>query len=69
MAKEKIEKQINIRNKRASFEYFFLETYTAGIMLMGTEIKSIRQGKVNLEIQRRNALQPRPTSRPQAFVD
>ncbi|WP_044172857.1 SsrA-binding protein SmpB [Flectobacillus major] len=48
MAKEKIEKQINIRNKRASFEYFFLETYTAGIMLMGTEIKSIRQGKVNL---------------------
>jgi SsrA-binding protein len=39
---------INIKNKRASFEYFFLETYTAGIMLMGTEIKSIRQGKVNL---------------------
>ncbi|MFY7829587.1 MAG: SsrA-binding protein SmpB [Flectobacillus sp.] len=48
MGKEKIEKSINIKNKRASFEYFFLETYTAGIMLMGTEIKSIRQGKVNL---------------------
>jgi len=48
MAKEKIEKHIEIRNKRASFEYFFLETYTAGVMLQGTEIKSIRQGKVNL---------------------
>ncbi|MEA5459384.1 SsrA-binding protein SmpB [Arcicella sp. LKC2W] len=48
MAKEKIEKHIEIRNRRASFEYSFLEKYTAGIMLMGTEIKSIRQGKVNL---------------------
>lgn len=48
MAKEKIEKHIEIKNRRASFEYSFLEKYTAGIMLMGTEIKSIRQGKVNL---------------------
>ncbi len=48
MAKEKIEKHIEIKNRRASFEYFFLETYTAGIVLTGTEIKSIRQGKVNL---------------------
>jgi SsrA-binding protein len=48
MAKEKIEKHVEIRNRRASFEYSFLEKYTAGIMLMGTEIKSIRQGKVNL---------------------
>jgi SsrA-binding protein len=46
--KEKIEKHIEIKNRRASFEYFFLENYSAGIMLMGTEIKSIRQGKVNL---------------------
>lgn len=48
MSKEKIEKHIEIKNRRASFEYFFLENYSAGIMLMGTEIKSIRQGKVNL---------------------
>lgn len=48
MAKEKIEKHIEIKNRRASFEYFFLETYTAGLVLTGTEIKSIRQGKVNL---------------------
>ena len=37
-----------IRNKKASFEYFFVETYTAGIVLTGTEIKSIRQGKASL---------------------
>lgn len=47
--KEKIEKNVNIKNKRASFEYQFLDTYIAGIMLTGTEIKSIRQGKVNLQ--------------------
>ena len=39
---------INIKNKRASFEYFFVDTYTAGIVLTGTEIKSIRQGKASL---------------------
>lgn len=39
---------IDISNRRASFEYFFLETYSAGIVLTGTEIKSIRAGKVNL---------------------
>lgn len=39
---------VNIRNKKASFEYFFVETYTAGIVLTGTEIKSIRQGKASL---------------------
>ena len=43
-AKSKIE----IRNKKASFEYEFLETYTAGIVLTGTEIKSIRAGKASL---------------------
>ena len=48
MSKDKIEKNVEIRNRRASFEYSFLEKYTAGIMLMGTEIKSIRQGKINL---------------------
>lgn len=39
---------IQIRNKKASFEYFFVDTYTAGIVLTGTEIKSIRQGKASL---------------------
>lgn len=39
---------IEIRNKRAGYEYFLIDTYTAGIVLTGTEIKSIRDGKVNL---------------------
>ena len=39
---------VNIRNKKASFEYFFIETFTAGIVLTGTEIKSIRLGKASL---------------------
>ena len=41
-------KAVHIKNKRASFEYFIIESYTAGIQLMGTEIKSIREGKVSL---------------------
>ena len=48
MAKQK-EHRVEIRNKRASFDYEFLETYTAGIVLVGTEIKSIRAGKVSLQ--------------------
>ena len=39
---------VQIKNKKASFEYFFVETYTAGIVLTGTEIKSIRMGKASL---------------------
>lgn len=39
---------INIRNKRATFDYELLDTYTAGIVLTGTEIKSIRLGKASL---------------------
>lgn len=39
---------VQIRNKKASFEYFFVDTYTAGIVLTGTEIKSIRMGKASL---------------------
>ena len=39
---------VQIKNKKASFEYFFLDTYTAGIVLTGTEIKSIRLGKASL---------------------
>lgn len=49
-AEEKIRKnsKIQIKNKKASFEYFFIEEYTAGIVLTGTEIKSIRLGKASL---------------------
>ena len=43
-----MQNDINIKNRRASFDYEFLEEYTAGIMLTGTEIKSIRAGKAGL---------------------
>jgi SsrA-binding protein len=43
-----LEKQISIKNKKAFYEYFIDEKYVAGIQLTGTEIKSIRQGKVSL---------------------
>ncbi len=39
---------INIKNKRATFDYDLLDTFTAGIVLTGTEIKSIRLGKASL---------------------
>jgi SsrA-binding protein len=39
---------INIKNKKAAFNYTFVEKYTAGIKLAGTEIKSIRMGKASL---------------------
>ncbi len=44
----KILNKINIENRRARFDYQFLENYTAGMMLTGTEIKSIREGKAGL---------------------
>ena len=44
----KAKSKIQISNRRASFDYEFLETYTAGIQLVGTEIKSIRAGKASL---------------------
>jgi SsrA-binding protein len=40
---------INIRNKRAGFEFELLDKYIAGLVLKGTEIKSIKEGKVNLQ--------------------
>lgn len=46
---KKAAKNITIKNKRASFEYTFLDKYTAGIVLTGTEIKSVRAGKVSLQ--------------------
>ena len=48
MAK-KTDKHINIKNKKASFEYEFIDKFTAGIVLVGSEIKSIKQGKVSLQ--------------------
>ena len=46
--KTKTSGNINIKNKRATFDYEVIDTYTAGIVLTGTEIKSIRQGKAAL---------------------
>lgn len=40
--------QVNIKNRRATFDYEITETYTAGIVLTGTEIKSVREGKASL---------------------
>lgn len=52
MNKEQLElrkkSSVNIKNKKAAFDYFFVDTYTAGIVLTGTEIKSIRMGKASL---------------------
>lgn len=44
----KLAKDINIKNKRATFDYAIGETFTAGLVLTGTEIKSIRMGKASL---------------------
>jgi SsrA-binding protein len=46
--KDRFSKHISIKNRRASFEFHLLETYVAGMVLQGSEIKSIREGKVNL---------------------
>ena len=40
--------KINIKNRKASYEYQFIDTFVAGIMLVGTEIKSIRNNKANI---------------------
>ena len=46
--KQKIHKGVLIPNKRATFDYELLDTYTAGLVLVGTEIKSLRLGKASL---------------------
>ena len=48
MAEKKSNNTVNIKNKRAEHEYFLMDTLTAGIVLTGTEIKSIRNGKAGL---------------------
>ena len=47
MAKQEIKTRITIKNRKAEFEYFLMTKYTAGIVLTGTEIKSIRAGKAS----------------------
>lgn len=51
MAKDKsrFSNNINIKNRKASYEYSFLDKYVAGMQLRGTEIKSIREGKAQLQ--------------------
>ncbi len=44
----KFQKNIDVTNKKAGFEFFFLEKYTAGVVLTGTEVKSIRMNKFNM---------------------
>ena len=46
MSKQRFTNNINIRNRQAAYEYELLDKYVAGIVLTGTEIKSIREGKV-----------------------
>lgn len=48
MADNTIKKTVVIKNRRASFDYIFLDRFKAGIVLTGTEIKSIRKGKAGL---------------------
>jgi SsrA-binding protein len=43
-----VQKKVNIKNKRARFEYELLDEYTAGIVLTGTEIKSLRNSKASI---------------------
>ncbi|WP_276167101.1 SsrA-binding protein SmpB [Zobellia alginiliquefaciens] len=43
-----VQKNINIKNKKAKFEYEFIDTYVTGIVLAGTEIKSVREGKASI---------------------
>jgi SsrA-binding protein len=49
MAEKRFSDTINIRNRQATFQYELLDKMVAGIALKGTEIKSIREGKVNLQ--------------------
>ena len=47
--KQRFSSNVNIKNRKASYEYEFLEKYLAGMVLRGTEIKSIRESRVNLQ--------------------
>ncbi len=47
--KERFSKKIQIKNRKARYEFEFIETFKAGIILLGTEIKSIREGKASIQ--------------------
>lgn len=47
--KQRFARTVNIKNRRAGFEFEFLDKYVAGMQLMGTEIKSIRENQVSLQ--------------------
>ena len=49
LKKDKIQKAVQIKNRKASYEYEFLEKFVTGLVLKGTEIKSIRQGRASLQ--------------------
>jgi len=49
MAEKRFSNTVNIRNKQATFNYELIDKFITGIVLRGTEIKSIREGKVNLQ--------------------
>lgn len=49
MDKETKQPNVTIKNKKASFEYEFIDTFEAGMQLMGTEIKSIRDSKASIK--------------------
>lgn len=49
MPTDRFSSTVNIRNRQASFQYELIDKYVTGMVLKGTEIKSIREGKVNLQ--------------------
>lgn len=49
MKKNRFSNNINIKNSKARFEFEFIDKYVAGIVLLGTEIKSIKEGKASLQ--------------------
>jgi len=49
MPKERFSNSIQIKNRKASYEFEFLEKFEAGMVLQGTEVKSIREGKVSVQ--------------------
>ncbi|HNP95988.1 MAG TPA: SsrA-binding protein SmpB [Cyclobacteriaceae bacterium] len=49
MKRERFSNDVNIKNRQATFQYELLDKFIAGMVLKGTEIKSIREGKVNLQ--------------------
>ena len=49
MSKSRFSNNVNIKNRKASFEYEFVDKYVAGLVLKGTEIKSIKEGKASLQ--------------------